>query len=348
MQYRQLGDTEIRVSQICLGSMLWGSRNTEAEGHEQMDYALDRGVNFIDTAEMYAVPTREETYGRSEEVIGTWLKARGNRDKVIIATKIAGPSESRFPYIRDGRPRLNRWHIERAIESSLKRLQTDYVDLYQLHWPDREMNKFGQLGYEHDDKDDSVPIEDTLEVLADLVKAGKTRTIGISNESPWGMMRFLHLAETRGLPRIVAIQNPYNLLNRSFEAGCAEIAIREKVGLLAYAPMAAGALTGKYLGGARPAGARMTVNPGNTRYLAPPNAEAATRAYVEFAASRGLDPAVMALAWVNRQPFLTSSIIGASSMEQLKHDLTSIDLTLDEETVKGLEDIHARYTYPCP
>ena len=347
MQYRQLGDTEIRVSQICLGSMLWGSRNTEAEGHAQMDYALDRGVNFIDTAEMYAVPTRKETYGRSEEVIGTWLKARGNRDKVIVATKVTGPGE-RFPYIRDGNPRLSRCHIEQAIETSLKRLRTDYVDLYQLHWPDREMNKFGQLGYLHDHEDNSVPIEETLEALADLVKAGKARTIGLSNESPWGMLRFLHLAKTGGLPRIVSIQNPYSLLNRSFEAGCAEVAIREKVGLLAYAPMAAGALSGKYLGGARPAGARMTLNPGNTRYLAPPNAEAATRAYVELAKSRGLDPALMALAWVNMQHFLTSSIIGASSMEQLQHDLTSIDLTLDEDTLLALEDIHARYTYPCP
>ena len=322
MQYRRLGDTDIEVSQICLGSMLWGSRNTEAEGHEQMDYAVEQGVNFIDTAEMYAVPTSAEHYGRSEEVMGTWMKARGNRDKVIVATKVTGPG-ARFPYIRDGEPRLNRWHIEQAIDTSLARLQTDYVDLYQLHWPDREMNKFGQLGYLHDHDDDSVPIEETLTVLSDLVMAGKVRHIGLSNESPWGTMRFLHLAETLALPRVVAIQNPYNLLNRSFEAGCGEVAIREKVGLLAYAPMAAGALSGKYLGGARPEGARMTLHPDNRRYLGPPNADAATQAYVDLSRSHGLDPGIMALAWVNMQHFLTSNIIGASSMEaaQVRPDL---------------------------
>ncbi len=347
MQYRQLGDTDIEVSLICLGSMLWGSRNTEVEGHEQMDYAFGLGVNFIDTAEMYAVPPTAKTYGRSEEVIGTWMKARGNRDKVILATKVAG-HDDRLDYIRDGHPRLNRWHIEQAINASLARLQTDYVDLYQLHWPDREMNKFGQLGYLHDHEDDSVPIEETLEVLGDLVKAGKVRTIGLSNESPWGMMKFVQLAERMGFPRVVSVQNPYSLLNRSFEAGCAEVAIREKVGLLAYAPMAAGALSGKYLGGARPEGARMTLNPGNTRYLAPPNAEAATQAYVDLARARGIDSGLIALAWVNMQHFLTSNIIGATTMDQLRHDMTSVDVTLDEATLEELEKIHARYTYPCP
>jgi aryl-alcohol dehydrogenase-like predicted oxidoreductase len=347
MKYRRLGRTELDVSLICLGSMNWGSNNTEAQGHEQMDYAFDQGVNFIDTAEMYAVPPSETTYGRSEEVIGTWLKARGNRDKAIIATKVAGPDE-RLHYIRGGHPKLNKQHIDQAIDASLKRLQTDYVDLYQLHWPDRDTNTFGQLGYQHPESDDSVPLEETLSALADLVRAGKVRHIGISNETPWGTMRFLHLAETMGLPRMVTNQNPYSLLNRTFESGCAEIAMREQVGLFAYAPMAAGALSGKYLGGARPEGARMTMYPGNTRYLGPPNAEPATRAYVELATKHGLEPGLMALAFVNRQPFLTSNIIGASSMEQLKTDLTSVDVELSEEVLTGIEEIHKLYTYPCP
>lgn len=347
MEFRRLGRTDLKVSLICLGSMNWGSNNTEAEGHRQMDLALDRGVNFIDTAEMYSVPPSREHYGNSERVIGTWLKARGNRDKVVIATKVAGPDE-RLDFIRDGKPKLNRWHIEQAIDASLQRLQTDYVDLYQLHWPDRETNTFGQLGYSHPEADDSVPIEETLAVLGDLVAAGKVRHIGVSNETPWGTMRFLHLAETMGLPRIVTNQNPYSLLNRSFEAGCAEIAMREQVGLFAYAPMAAGALSGKYLDGARPPGARMTRYPGNTRYLAPPNAEPATRAYVELAREHGLDPGLMALAFVARQPFLTSSIIGASSMEQLAADLGCLDVTLSDELLSAIEELNKRFTYPCP
>ncbi|MDA0218065.1 MAG: NADP(H)-dependent aldo-keto reductase [Proteobacteria bacterium] len=347
MEYRNLGRTDLKVSLICLGSMNWGSNNTEAEGHRQMDYALDRAVNFIDTAEMYAVPPSAEHYGNSERVIGTWLKARSNRDKVIIATKVAGPDE-RLDFIRDGKPRLNRWHMERALDDSLKRLQTDYVDLYQLHWPDRDTNTFGQLGYRHPEADDSVPIEETLQVLADMVRSGKVRHIGVSNETPWGTMRFLHLAETMSLPRIVTNQNPYSLLNRSFEAGCAEIAMREQVGLFAYAPMAAGALSGKYLGGARPAGARMTTYPKNTRYLGPPNAEPATRTYVELARKHGIDPGLMALAFVARQPFVTSSIIGASSMAQLEADMGCLEVALSDDLLKSLEDIHQRYTYPCP
>lgn len=244
MKYRRLGRTELDVSLICLGSMNWGSSNTQAEGHQQMDYALDQGVNFIDTAEMYAVPPTEKTYGRSEEVIGTWMRARGNRDKVIIATKVAGPDE-RLHYIRVGNPRLDKKNIDQAIDASLQRLQTDYVDLYQLHWPDRDTNTFGQLGYQHPEDDDSVPLEETLSALADLVKGGKVRHLGISNETPWGTMRFLHLAETMGLPRMVTNQNPYSLLNRTFEQGCAEIAMREQVGLFAYAPMAAGGAFGQ-------------------------------------------------------------------------------------------------------
>ena len=347
MEYRRLGRTDIEVSLLCLGSMNWGSNNTEAEGHRQMDFAVDRGINFIDTAEAYAVPMSAENFGRSEEVIGDWLAARGGRDRVIVATKVAGPGQH-LDFVRDGKPRLDRWHIERAIEGSLRRLRTDYVDLYQLHWPDREVNIFGRLGYRHTGNDDSVPLEETLEALDDLVRAGKVRHIGVSNETPWGVMRLLDLARTMERARIVSIQNAYSLLNRTFELGLAEIAMREQVGLLPYAPMAAGALSGKYLGGARPPGARMSREPGHSRYLSPPNAEPAIRAYIDLAREHGLDPGVMALAFVARQPFVTSSIIGASSMEQLRQDVTCVDLTLGDGLLAALEDIHRRYTYPCP
>ena len=347
MKYRQLGRTGVEVSLLCLGSMNWGSNSTEAEGHRQMDQAFAHGVNLVDTAEMYAVPPSVEHYGRSEEVIGRWMKSRANRDRVILATKVAGPGDQ-LTYIRDGKPRFTRWHIERAIDASLQRLQTDYVDLYQLHWPERPTAMFGCLGYRYPESDDSTPLEETLEALGAVVKAGKVRFIGVSNETPWGTMRLIHLSETLGLPRIVSNQNPYSLLNRSFEAGCAEIARHEHVGLLAYAPMAAGALSGKYIGGARPAGARMTVYPSNQRYLGPPNAEPATRAYVELAHRFDLDPGVMALAWVNRQPFTTSTIIGAMNAGQLASDLASVDVKLTEELTDEIEKIHRRYTYPCP
>ena len=346
MEYRPLGRSDIRVSAICLGSMNWGSRNSEAEGFAQMDMAFDRGVNFVDSAEMYAVPPSPATFGRSEEILGAWMKARGNRSRVVVATKVAGP-DARLAHIRGG-PRLNARHIGQAVEASLKRLQTDYIDLYQLHWPERQTNTFGALGYRHGDDGDAVPLEETLEALAEQVAAGRLRQIGVSNETPWGTMRLLHLAATRGLPRIVSNQNPYSLLNRSFEAGCAEIAMREHVGLLAYAPMAAGALSGKYLGGARPAGARMTLHPENRRYLGPPNAEAATRAYVELARAHGLSPAALALAWCHRQPFMTSAIVGATTLAQLEEDLASMKIPLGDDLLAAIEDVHARYTYPCP
>ena len=346
MDYRPLGRSDIRVSAIGLGSMNWGSRNSEAEGFAQMDLAFERGVNLIDSAEMYAVPPRPETYGRSEEILGAWMKARGNRQRVVVATKVAGP-DRRLTHIRNG-PRLNARHIQRAVAASLKRLQTDYIDLYQLHWPERQTNFFGELGYRHPEGDDSVPLEETLEALAGEVAAGRVRQIGISNETPWGTMRLLHLAASRGWPRIVSNQNPYSLLNRSFEAGGAEIAMREQVGLLAYAPMAAGALSGKYLGGRRPPGARMTLNPDNSRYLSPPNAEAATRAYADLARAHGLAPGALALAWCHRQPFMTSAIVGATTMAQLEEDLASAEIALGDDILAAIEDIHARYTYPCP
>ena len=347
MEYRRLGRSDMMVSAICLGSMTWGQQNTEEEGFAQLDYALDHGVNFIDTAEMYAVPPRAQTYGRSEEIIGNWMASRGTRDKVLIATKAVGPS-GRFSYIRDGQARLDRENLTAAVESSLKRLRTDVIDLYQLHWPERPMKVFGELGYQHvDDDPQATPIEDTLAALGDLIEAGKIRSLGLSNETPWGTMRFLFVAEQGRGPRVASIQNPYSLLNRSFEARLAEVAIREDCGLLAYAPLGAGTLTGKYLNGAQPPGARLTLFPDNTRYRGP-RAEAAIAAYAGLAREHGLDPAQMALAYVLSRPFLTSAIIGATSLAQLETNIAAKDRRLSEEVLTGIENIHKTYTYPCP
>ncbi|GAB4350366.1 MAG: NADP(H)-dependent aldo-keto reductase [Gammaproteobacteria bacterium] len=345
MHYNPLGDTGIQVSRICLGTMTWGEQNTEAEAHEQLDYALDQGINFIDTAEMYPVPPKAETQGRTEAYIGSWLNRRKCRDKIILASKVAGPAE-RVKHIRP-HLRLDRENIEAAIEASLRRLQTDYLDLYQLHWPDRTANYFGQLGYVHREDESPVPIEETLSVLNDLVRAGKVRYVGISNETPWGTMAYLRAAERLGLPRIVSIQNPYSLLNRTFEIGLAEIAHREKVGLLAYSPLAFGMLSGKYSGGAKPAGARLTRWAYFDRY-SNPQAIAATEAYVALARKEGLSPAQMALAFVNRQPFLTSNIIGATSMEQLRENIASDSMDLSDEILEAIEAIHREHPNPSP
>lgn len=347
MEYRRLGRSDLRVSEICLGSMTWGEQNTEAEGFEQMDYAFEQGVNFIDTAEMYPIATRAETYGRTEEIIGNWMAARGSRDKVIVATKIVGPGAQRFSYIRGGSTRFNRNHIEAAVETSLKRLRTDYIDLYQLHWPDRATNDFSRLAYQHVDGAEETPIEETLEALDAVVKAGKVRYVGLSNENPWGVMRFVSLAEQGKGPRVVSVQNPYSLLNRSYETRLAEVSIREDVPLLAYAPLAAGTLSGKYLGGQWPAGARRTLWPDNRRYQGP-LADEATAAYLQVARDHGLDPAQMALAFVLRQRFLGAAIIGATSMAQLKTDIAAAKVSLTDDVLRALEEVHKRYTYPCP
>ncbi len=345
MDYRRLGRSDIEVSTICLGSMTWGEQNTQAQAFEQLDYAVERGVNFLDTAEMYAVPPRAETFGRSEEIIGDWLAARGGRDRIVVATKVSGPS-SHFRYMRDGKPRLNRVHIATAVEASLRRLRTDYLDLYQLHWPDRRVQVFGTLGYEHAEGEET-PIEETLEALDGVVTAGKVRTVGLSNETPWGTLRFLTLADAGHGPRMVSVQNPYSLLNRSFEPRLAEVALREDCGLLAYAPLGAGTLSGKYLNGRKPAGARFTLVPENRRYQSS-RADAAIAAYVDLAGRHGLDPAQMALAFVNSRAFLTSSIIGATNLSQLKTALDARDLVLPQEVLDGIETIHQVHTYPCP
>jgi len=346
VRYAQLGDTGLEVSRICLGTMTWGEQNTEAEAHAQLDAALAAGVNFIDTAEMYPVPPRAETYGLTESHIGSWLRARGQRERVIIATKVMGPSADLL-YVRGGATRLDRRNIEAAIDGSLRRLGTDYIDLYQLHWPDRKTNTFGQLGYRHDPADHPVPLDETLAALGALVESGKVRHIGVSNETPWGVMQYLQLARELGLPRIVSIQNPYSLLNRSFEVGLAEIAHREAVGLLAYSPLGFGVLTGKYLDGRRPAGARLTRFQRFQRYTRE-IAQAPIRAYVELARAHGLDPAQMALAFVHSRPFVTATIIGATTLEQLASNLSSLDLTLPEEVIAGIEAIHAAQPNPCP
>ncbi len=345
MEHRPLGDSGLSVSLICLGTMTFGEQNTEADAHAQLDRALDAGINFVDAAEMYPVPPRAKTQGRTESYIGTWLKKTGRRDDIVLASKVAGPGNG-LDYLRDG-PRLTAVHIEQAVNDSLKRLQTDVIDLYQVHWPDRNTNFFGKLGYEHDAGEDATPIEETLIALARLQEQGKIRHIGVSNETPWGVMTYLRLAETQGLPRIVSIQNPYSLLNRSFEAGLAEVAHREGVGLLAYSPLAFGVLSGKYLGGKKPAGARVTLFERFSRYSAP-YVDGIVGQYAELAAAHDMSLAQLALAYVNTRSFLTSNIIGATTLEQLDEDIASADVQLSEEALAAIESIHEQHPYPCP
>jgi len=346
MEYRYLGNTDIEVSAICLGTMTWGQQNTEADAHAQLDTAFDTGINFIDAAEMYPIPTKSETCGRSEQYIGNWINARNNRDSIILATKVAGPGDW-LPHIRGGSARLDKSNIEAAVDNSLRSLQTDYIDLYQLHWPERKTNFFGKLGYIHDDTENPVAIEETLHALAGIVASGKVRFIGLSNETPWGLMKFLQLAQQYNLPRVVSVQNPYNLLNRSFEIGNAEIAHREKVGLLAYSPLGFGVLSGKYLNNAKPEDARLTLFESYKRYTKPAATEA-TADYVALATDAGIDPSQMALAYVNSRPFLTSTIIGATTPAQLKSDIDSIDMKLSDDVVERIEEIHRQHPNPAP
>ncbi|MFF7706728.1 NADP(H)-dependent aldo-keto reductase [Pseudomonas sp. NPDC007930] len=345
MQFRPLGRTDLQVSALTLGTMTWGEQNTEAEAFEQIRLAKAARVNVLDTAEMYPVPPGGETYATTERIIGNYFRKFGDRADWILASKVAGPG--RMDHIRDGNPRLDRKNITAALEASLKRLNTDYLDLYQLHWPDRKTNFFGKLGYTHHADDQSTPIEETLEVLSELVKAGKVRHVGLSNETPWGTMRFAQLAESHGWARPVSIQNPYNLVNRSFEVGLAEVAIREQIGLLAYSPLAFGVLAGKYLNGARPAKGRLTLFERFQRYNNP-ETTLATEAYVQLAREHGLDPAQMALAFVTQQPFVTSNIIGATTLEQLQSNLASAELVLSAEVLQGIEAIHQRQPNPAP
>ena len=346
MKYRKLGRTGLDVSVICLGTMTWGSQNSEAEAHAQLDYALDQGVNFIDTAEMYpTTPGKIETRGRTESYIGSWV-TKTDRSRFILASKVAGPSFN--GPLRGGNNHLDRRNIEEAIDGSLKRLQTDYLDLYQVHWPDRTVPSFGNRGLHRvEDAHDVTPIEETLDVLADLVKAGKIRHFGVSNEAPWGVSEYLRLSREKGLPRLASIQNPYNLLNRLYEISLSEFSLREDISLLAYSPMAAGHLSGKYLGGIIPPGSRGAVAQNFSRYLTPSQPSASAR-YVAIAHAFGFDPAQFALAFVNDRPFVTSTIIGATSLEQLRADIGSIDITLPDEALAAIEAVHREYPDPCP
>jgi aryl-alcohol dehydrogenase-like predicted oxidoreductase len=341
MELRTLGRTDLKVSQICLGTMTWGQQNTEAEAHEQMDYAVSQGVNFFDTAEMYPVPPMPETQGRTEDYIGSWFKKTGKRRDIVLATKITGPGTA---YLRGG-TRLDRASVISACEDNLRRLQTDYIDLYQIHWPERPTNYFGKLGYVHT-PDHATPIEETLGALDTLVRDGKVRHVGVSNETPWGLHQYLSASAEKGLARIVSIQNPYNLLNRSFEVGLAEFAHREQLGLLAYSPLAFGMLSGKYLD-AKPENARISLFARFSRYSGE-HAMAATREYVALARRHALDPAQMALAFVSARPFVSANIIGATTMEQLRSNIASSEIKLSRDLLQELEQIHKRYTFPCP
>ena len=347
MDYRPLGTTGITVSAVCLGTMTWGSQNSEAEAHAQIDYALSRGINFLDTAEMYpTTPGTPENRGSTESYIGNWIAASGKRDQIVLATKVAGPSF--MGPVRGGNNHLDRRNIEAAIEDSLRRLRTDYIDLYQLHWPDRTVPMFGKRGLQQlADRPDTVAIEETLEVLADLVKAGKIRSFGVSNETPWGVAEFLRLSREKGLPRVASIQNAYSLLNRVFEGGLSEFSLREGVGLLAYSPLGAGFLAGKYQGGLVPPGSRVAVASNFPRYLSPQQPDATAR-YVAIAHAFGLSPVALALAYVYRQPFVTASIIGATSMEQLKQDIDGSMINLSEEALAAIEAVQRVYPDPCP
>jgi len=346
MVYRDLGKSGIKVSLICLGTMTWGEQNTQEEAFEQMDYALSRGINFFDVAELYPVPPQASTYGETERIIGAWFKARQNRSRVILATKVTG--RSGMAWIRGG-SQLSRQQITDALEGSLERLGTDYIDLYQLHWPDRAANFFGALDYEGKaDSEDVHAIEEQLETLDGFVKAGKVRAIGVSNETPWGVMRFLHVASARGLARIVSVQNPYNLLNRSFDVGLAEVALRESCGLLAYSPLGFGVLSGKYAGDAKPAKARLTLYGELFGRYTHPKATRITQAYLDIAKKYKLDAAQMALAFIHQRPWLTSTIIGATSMEQLKSNIDSAFLTLSPAMMDDINAVHLETPNPCP
>ena len=345
MEYNKLPGTEIEVSKICLGTMTWGRQNNEQEGHEQMDYAFEQGVNFFDTAELYPIPPRQEEQGETERIIGTWFKKTGLRDQVILASKIAGPAGF-TQHIRTDKS-YSKKSIDTAVEKSLKRMQTDYIDLYQLHWPERPTNYFGKLGYDYQREDVwEENFDQVLEALQAHVKKGTIRYIGLSNETPWGTMKFLNAAHS-DRPRVRTIQNPYSLINRTFEIGNAEICHREDVGLLAYSPLAFGVLSGKYRKGNLPENARLTLFPHYDRYSSTPSKIAVDR-YYELAQKNGLTLTQMALAFVNDRPFTTSNIIGATNLAQLKENIDTHSITLSEEILKGIEEIHISQPNPAP
>ena len=346
MKFNELGNTGVQVSTICLGTMTYGEQNSEAEAHEQLDYAISQGVNFFDTAEMYPVPPKKETQGKTEEFIGTWLRKSGKRNEIVLASKVAGPGM--MDYLRGG-AQLIPSQINQAIDASLQRLQTDYIDLYQIHWPARNTNYFGQLGYQYDESittQTSNEIEDAYGCLVKAVELGKIRYLGISNETAWGAMQYQSFAIKNNWPSMVSIQNPYSLLNRTYEVGLAEVSHREKMGLLAYSPLGFGVLSGKYLN-ASPPGARLSLFNSYTRY-SNSQGKQATQAYVTLANEYGYSPSQMALAFVNTRAFVTANIIGATTMKQLKENIDSIQIELSGEVVEGIENIHQEHPNPCP
>lgn len=343
MKYKQLGNSDLNVSEITLGTMTFGQQNTLDEACAQLDYAVDHGINFVDTAEMYPVPAKPETQGLTEEYVGKWLQGKA-RDKVIIGTKVAGPARG-MGWIRNGPASLDRANIMAAIEGSLKRLQTDYIDLYQIHWPARNVPMFGKSNYNPEFERPATSVEEQLSVLSELVRSGKVRHIGVSNETPWGVAEFLKVAGRTGLQRIISIQNPYNLINRTFETGLHEMCFREQIGLLAYSPLAFGLLSGKYVKNPAESG-RMTLYPDFGQRYKKPNVPEAVAAYAQLAAQHEISPAQMALAFIRSRPFVASTIIGATTMAQLKENLNSIELSAGQ--MSSIEDIHLRYTNPAP
>ena len=346
MNYKKLGNTDLDVSTICLGTMTWGEQNTEEEGFEQMDYALDQGVNFWDTAELYSIPPKEKTFGLTEKIIGNWFQKTKKRDKIILATKVAGPSRN---YIRRGENSFGIKNMTIALNDSLKRLKTDYIDLYQLHWPERKTNMFGRLGYEHKEDDKSWnKFEDVLENLQKFIKEGKIREIGLSNETPWGVSKCLQISKENDLPKMMSIQNPYNLLNRTYEIGLAEISIREEIGLLAYSPLASGYLTGKYRNNQMPKNSRLERDGDFWTRYDKPNTTKAVDSYFEIAKKNNIDFAQMSLKFCEIQPFVTSVIIGATTMDQLKTNIESVNINLSEEVINEINEVQNIYPNPCP
>ena len=344
MNYKKLGNTDLDVSTICLGTMTWGEQNTQEQAFDQMDFALSNGVNFWDTAELYAVPPRKETYGDTEEIIGNWFEKTKKRKEVILATKVAGPARD---YLRNGENSFTGPNLESALNNSLKRLKTDYIDLYQLHWPERNVNNFGRLGYVHKENDWN-KFEDVLGELDKYIKAGKIRYVGLSNETPWGALNYLQLSKDKNLPRMMSIQNPYSLLNRSYEVGLAEVSIREKIGCLAYSPLASGYLTGKYRNKNFPKGSRMERDFDFWTRYRKPNTEAAVELYFKICEKHNLNMTQMSIKFCEIQEFMTSVIIGATTMEQLKSDIESVNVNLSNDVIEEINQVQTIYPNPCP
>ena len=345
MNYKKLGNTDLKVSTICLGTMTWGEQNTQNEGFEQMDYALDQGVNFWDTAEIYSIPPKKETFGDTEIIIGNWFEKTKKRDKVILASKVCGPARE---YVRGGGNHFGEKNITEALEGSLRRLKTDYIDLYQLHWPERKTNFFGKLGYEHDDSSEWTQFEDILGNLKKFIDQGKIKHIGVSNETPWGLSKYLEISKEKSLPRMLSVQNPYNLLNRTYEIGLAEISIREQTGLLAYSPLACGYLSGKYRNNQLPKDSRMERDGDFWSRYNNQNAEKAVELYYQISKKHNINLAQMCLKFLETQLFVTSIIIGATTMEQLKTNIESVNISLTEDIIKEINEVQKIYPNPCP